>query len=101
MLERQDLATAEKAATVVNQLVVDCLEHVHVYIRELDFLQFCQALVSLVKIHALAARNLVVLAAARLLRFLVAKMVRLADSAKSSISLVRNCTSVKQRARLS
>lgn len=79
MLERQDLTTAEKAATVVDQLVVDSLEHVHVHIRELNFLQFCQVHVGLVKIHAFAAWNFVVLAAACLLRFLVAKMVCLAD----------------------
>ena len=78
MFERQNLPASEQPATIVDELVVDGLEHVHVNFRKLEFLQLCQALVSLVKIDALAARNLVALGAARFLQLLVTKVVRLA-----------------------
>ena len=78
MFERQNLPAPEQPATIVDELVVDGLEHVHVNFRQLEFLQLCQALVSLVKINALAARNLVALGTARLLQLLVTEVVRLA-----------------------
>ena len=78
MFERQDLPTSEQPAAIVNQLVVDSLEHVHVDFCKINPLQFHQAFVRLVKVDALTAWNLVVLGAPFLLRLFVAKVVRLA-----------------------
>ena len=78
MLERQDLPAPEQPASVVDELVVDGLEHVHVNFCKFKFLQFGEALIRIVKIHALPARNLVALGTACLLQLLVTKMVRLA-----------------------
>ena len=82
MLKRQDLPASEQPTAIINQLVVDCPEHIHVNIREFNFLQFGQALVGFVKVDAFPARNLIMLGAPRLLRLFVAKVVRLADFGK-------------------
>ena len=38
VFERQDLTASEQSAAIVNQLVVDGLEHVHVDFRKFEFL---------------------------------------------------------------
>lgn len=82
MFERQDLPASEQPAAIVDKVIVDGLEHVHIDFREFKFLQFHQAFVSLVKVDALATRNLVVLGATFFLRLFVAKVVRFADFGK-------------------
>ena len=82
MFERQDLPTSEQPAAIVDKVIVDGLEHIHVNLRKFKFLQFHQAFIRLVKVDALAARNLVVLGAPFLLRLFVAKVVRFADFGK-------------------
>ena len=82
MFERQDLPASEQPAAIVDKVIVDGLEHVHVNFREFKLLQFHQAFVSLVKVDTLATRNLVVLGATFFLRLFVAKVVRFADFGK-------------------
>lgn len=82
MFKRQDLPASEQPAAIVNKVIVDGLEHVHVNFREFKFLQFHQAFVSLVKVDTLATRNLIVLGAPFFLRLFVAKVVRFADFSK-------------------
>jgi len=72
------LPASEQPAAIVDKVIVDGLEHVHVDFREFKFLQFHQAFVRLVKVDALAARNLVVLGTPFFLRHFIAKVVRLA-----------------------
>ena len=61
MFEKQNLPPSEQPATIVYQLVVFRHEHVHINFCKLQLVQFCQTFVSLVKIDALATRDLVVL----------------------------------------
>ena len=82
MFERQDLPASEQPAAIVDKVVIDGLEHIHVNFCEFKLLQFHQAFVSLVKVDALAARDLVVLGATFFLRLFVAKVVRFADFGK-------------------
>ncbi len=61
MLERQDLPTSEQSAAVVYELIVYSLEHIYVYLCELQLLQFCKPFICFIKIYALANRQLTAL----------------------------------------
>ena len=82
VFERQNLASSEKSAAIVNQLIVDGLEHVHIQLRKFKFLQFRQALISIVKVNAFATWNLVVLGTTRFLRFFIPEVVCITDFGK-------------------
>jgi hypothetical protein len=47
MFKRQYLPTSEQAAAVIYQLIVERLEHIHVYSRKVKLLQFCNMLIPL------------------------------------------------------
>lgn len=82
VFERQDLATSKQSATIVNQLIVDGLEHVHIQLRKFKFLQFCQALISIIKVNALAAWNLVMFGTTRFLSLFIPEVVCITDFGK-------------------
>ena len=82
VFERQDLATSKKSTAIIDQLIVDGLEHVHIQLRKFKLLQFRQALISIVKVNALAAWNLVMFGTSRFLRFFITKVVCITDFSK-------------------
>ena len=82
VFERQDLATSKQSAAIVDQLIVNGLEHVHIQLRKFQFLQFRQALIRIVKVNALATRNLIVLGTTRFLCFFITEVVCITDFSK-------------------
>lgn len=82
VFERQDLATSKKSTAIIDQLIVDGLEHVHVNFCKINPLQFCQALIRIVKVNALATRNLIVLGTTRFLCFFITEVVCITDFGK-------------------
>ena len=82
VFERQNLASSKKSTAIIDQLIVNGLEHVHIQLRKFQFLQFRQTLISIVKINAFAARNLVMLGTTRFLSLFIPKMVCITDFGK-------------------
>ena len=82
VFERQNLASSKQSAAIVDQLIVDGLEHVHIQLRKFKLLQFRQALIRIIKVNAFATWNLVVLGTSRFLRFFITKVVCITDFSK-------------------
>lgn len=58
MFKRQYLPTSEQAAAVVYQLIIECLEHIHIDGGKVKLLQFRKMLECFIKIPALSERDI-------------------------------------------
>ena len=52
MLIRQDQSASVESTTIINQLVADCAEHIHVNLGQVQSLKQNSPLVRLVKVNA-------------------------------------------------